>query len=215
MFSGRSRSLPFAFINTRTTHSDVISAFCLQCATQHNLDVSQLQATSAVSYWRYHYILPRVKKMLTGHSKAVIVVNSVFPFFAAVTVALRIYARRLKATSLKSSEYVILVALVARFCLSNWSLLTQYRQSRLHILWAIFTVHFEAFFDSSWKLTRTQGATNGGMGQHVQDLSNAELVVFGKVQIQCGITLNTTMHSANTLRSHFGINFLTYSPFRS
>ena len=154
------------------------------------------------------------KKMLTGHSKAVIVVNCVFPFVAAVAVALRLYARRLKATSLKSSEYVILVALVAQVFLSNWSLLTQYRQSRSHILWSIFTVHSKPTFDSLWKLTRTQGATNGGMGQHVQNLSDLEFLVFGKVHIQCGITLDTAMHYANTLRSHFGTNFLTYLPSR-
>ena len=66
--------------------------------------------------------------MLTGHSKAVIVVNSIFPFAAAVAVALRLYARRLKAESLKASEYVILVAMVAQVFPSDWSLLTHYRQ---------------------------------------------------------------------------------------
>ena len=121
--------------------------------------------------------------MLTGHSKAVIAVNSVFPFVAAVAVALRLYARRLKATSLKSSEYVILVALVAELFLSDWSLLTRYRQSRSDILWAIFTVRFEPTLNSLWKLTRTQGATNGGMGRHIQDLSDTELLIFGKVHI--------------------------------
>ena len=153
--------------------------------------------------------------MLTGHSKAIIVVNSIFPFLATVAVILRLYARRLKATSLKSSEYVILVALVAQLFLSKWSLLTQYRQSRSDILWSIFTVHFEPTFDSLWKLTRTQGATNGGMGQHVQNLSDIELVVFGKVHIQCSISLDMTMYYANILRSHFGTNFLTYLPCRA
>ena len=50
--------------------------------------------------------------MLTGHSNAVIAVNSVFPFLAALTVVLRLYARTLKTSRLKSSDYTILAALV-------------------------------------------------------------------------------------------------------
>ncbi|KAM0795055.1 hypothetical protein BDR22DRAFT_872508 [Usnea florida] len=80
--------------------------------------------------------------------KAIIVVNSVFPFAAAVAVALRLKARRLKAMSLNSSEYVILVAL------------------------AITIVHSMVYIYC---------ATNGGMGQHVQNLSDIEFVIFGKV----------------------------------
>jgi len=55
--------------------------------------------------------------MLTGHSKAVIAVNSVLPFVAAFTIALRLYAKRLKALRFMASDYVILVALVMRVSL--------------------------------------------------------------------------------------------------
>lgn len=82
--------------------------------------------------------------MLTAHSKAVIVVNSVFPFLAAFAVALRLYARGLKAISLQPSDYVVLVALVIQFFLSRRSLLTQCRQSWSHIPWAISIVQFES-----------------------------------------------------------------------
>ena len=57
--------------------------------------------------------------MLAAHSIAVIVVNSVFPFIAVLSVALRLYARKLKAMSLKSSDYVILVALVGSIFQAN------------------------------------------------------------------------------------------------
>lgn len=50
--------------------------------------------------------------MLTGHSKAIIAVNSVLPFLAVLAVALRLYARRLRHLALNSSDYTILVALV-------------------------------------------------------------------------------------------------------
>lgn len=50
--------------------------------------------------------------MLTDHSKAVIAINSVLPFVAVLSVALRLYARSIKALRLKSSDYTILLALV-------------------------------------------------------------------------------------------------------
>ena len=50
--------------------------------------------------------------MLTGRSKAIIAVNSVFPFVAALTVALRLYARTRRTLYLNTSDYTIVVALV-------------------------------------------------------------------------------------------------------
>ena len=61
---------------------------------------------------KYIIVLTQITKMLSGRSKAVIAVNSVFPFIAAFTVALRLYARTRRTLCLKSSDYTIVLALV-------------------------------------------------------------------------------------------------------
>lgn len=44
-----------------------------------------------------------------------------------------------------------------------------------------------------WQLTENEGATNGGMGKHIDTLGTAELVVFGKVCRQCVARLNVAV----------------------
>jgi len=50
--------------------------------------------------------------MLTGHQKATIIVNCLFPALAVVATGLRLYVRKLKNLALKADDYTILAALV-------------------------------------------------------------------------------------------------------
>ena len=57
-------------------------------------------------------VIPQMTLMLTSRSTALIAVNSVLPFVAALTVVLRLYARTRRTLCLKSSDYTIVVAMV-------------------------------------------------------------------------------------------------------
>ena len=50
--------------------------------------------------------------MLTSHSVATVVVNSVFPFVSAVFIILRFYARSIKNVTPKIDDYLIVAAFV-------------------------------------------------------------------------------------------------------
>lgn len=50
--------------------------------------------------------------MLTSHSIALIAINSIFPFLAAVFMLLRLQARRVKNVALKADDYLIIAAFV-------------------------------------------------------------------------------------------------------
>ena len=50
--------------------------------------------------------------MLSGPSKAVIAVSTVFPGLAFIAVALRVYARRLKSQVFAADDYLVVLAFV-------------------------------------------------------------------------------------------------------
>ena len=51
--------------------------------------------------------------MVTDHIKAIIAVNSFFPFLALLAVSLRIYARRIRKLSFKADDYTIIAGLAS------------------------------------------------------------------------------------------------------
>ena len=120
--------------------------------------------------------------MLSGHSKATIVVNSVFPFLAILAVALRLVARRLKNVSFKADDYTIIGATV-RLVLD---LLTCDQLNMLQIMTVgnsmpnIYCT-FSGSYHRSSLLIELKGAIKGGLGEHIDTLNPNQLIIFGKV----------------------------------
>ena len=54
----------------------------------------------------------------------------------------------------------------------------------MHIRWCTSTVFSHTRLSLVHIVNKVQGATNGGMGQHIESLSGDELVAFGKVCFQ-------------------------------
>ena len=57
-------------------------------------------------------LAPCIIMVLTDRSDAIIAINSIFPSLAVFAVALRFYARKLKASAFMADDYMIIFSLV-------------------------------------------------------------------------------------------------------
>jgi len=121
--------------------------------------------------------------MLSTPSRATIIVSCIFPLLATVAVALRFYARRLKALAFRIDDFAVLLALVRSF--SSRKKEAHHRADNHNCYMRALRRWFVSRRSSprGLRLTSTTGAAIGGIGVHVEELKPSQRVFFGKVSI--------------------------------
>ena len=135
-----------------------------------------------------------VATSLTDHQIATISVNGIFPAVAALFIVLRLCAKRIKHSALFLDDWLILLGFVGVA-----SILHNYGSngSKIFVLgnsgpFLYGELEQRQQLQSGWTLTKYTAAVKGGMGEHLSNLTEDQMTIFGLVSTSSLLRLNVS-----------------------